>query len=558
MRLGRALCGGIFLILVDPAMALGPSGSTQAFPWTSYEAEDAHTNASRAGPSRVFLTPEVEASGRRFVRLSETGDFVEFTATESANTLVLRFSLPDAPKGGGRDATLSLFINGEPTKPLALTSRYAWIYGDFPWSNDPAEGRAHHFFDEAHTFIPAVQAGDKLRLEKGSGDTAEFYLIDFIELEAVGPPKAPPADALSIIDFGAVANDDKDDSQAFLACIEAAKASNRIVWLPPGNFHLNGSRIQLGGVRIHGAGMWYTRLRGSAPMFEGTGEPIEVRDLGIFGAISHRDDASPDNAFNGNFGTGSHFSHLWIEHVKCGFWTTHGTRRLTLSHSRVRNVMADGLNFCDGTSHSTVEYSHFRNTGDDALASWSPSGDWSSKTACVGNRFLYNRIQQPWLANGIALYGGKDHRIEGNDIRETVQSGAGIHLSSGFGAVPFSGTIVVRDNRIHGAGNDAYIGDTVGGLWLHAKDSVIEAKILIEDLAIEDSLYSAVTIHGPHSFQQLTLADLRIRGAGEHGIHVKSGAKGQLTIQRIQIAETAEAPLQNDGSAGFTIKYPSE
>lgn len=466
--------------------------------WCAYPAEEGKTNAKVLGPSREYGTFEAEAVGRKYVRLSLEGDYVDVGVLEAGNGMVLRYCIPDAPDGGGLDATLSLYINGCFEKKLNLTSRYAWHYGDYPWTNHPSAGIAHHFFDEINTFIPSVSRGDVIRLQKDADDAAEFYLIDFVELEKVGPPRTQPEKSLSINDFSSLEK-----------CISAAKKEGLTVWIPPGEHRLDGGRIHAGGITVQGAGMWYSRLTGTTPMFEGTGEPIKFSDLAIFGEIAHRDNEASDNAFNGNLGDGSVFSDLWIEHMKCGFWTTHGTLRLTLRNSRIRNVMADGLNFCDGTSYSSVENCHLRNTGDDALASWSPTGEWSSKKPCVGNRFLNNTIEQPWLANGIAVYGGADHVISGNHIRDTVISGAGIHISSGFEAVPMSGTIRVENNRIEGAGGDAYIGETVGAVWLYAKDSDVDAAICIDGLRLIDSAEASITFHGKHHFSQVAFANIR-------------------------------------------------
>lgn len=96
-------------------------------------------------------------------------------------------------------------------------------------------------------------------------------------------------------------------------------------------------------------------------------------------------------------------------HTKVGFWVSGGAG-LVISGSRFRNLYADGINFCNGTSYSVVENSHFRNTGDDAMASWSHKGSGVN----TGNVFRFNTVQVPWRANCIAIYGGKDHKIENN------------------------------------------------------------------------------------------------------------------------------------------------
>ena len=61
-----------------------------------------------------------------------------------------------------------------------------------------------------------------------------------------------------------------------------------------------------------------------------------------------------------------------------------------ITGSRFRNLFADGVNFCNGTSNSVVENSHFRNTDDDALASWAPSKDAGVNT---NNVFGFNTVQ---------------------------------------------------------------------------------------------------------------------------------------------------------------------
>ncbi len=527
-------------------------GEGAGIPWESHEAEDGHTNAVVHGPSRKYQTPEAESSGRRFVRLEAVGDHVEFTVTKAADSIVVRYVIPDAPDGGGIASTLSLYSKGKFERKLPVSSRYSWIYGDFPWSNDPTKGMAHHFYDEAHARIAAVSPGDVIRLQKDATDTAGYYLIDLIELEKIPAPLPQPEGSLPITRFGATANDATDDSAALVKCIESAKADGKSVWIPEGEFLLNGPRISVGDVRVNGAGMWHSSLTGSSPMFAGTGR-VEFSDLAIFGGIDHRNDRSPDNAFDGNFGRGSVFRNLWIEHVKCGFWTTRGTGDMRVEGCRIRNTMADGLNFCEGTSRSIVKNCHLRNTGDDALATWSPDTQGKSLTPCVGNAFLRNTIQLPWLANGIALYGGSDHLVADNKIDGTVFSGGGILLSSGFGAFPFGGKIRLERNRITDTGGDCYIGETIGGLWIHAKDSEIMAQIEVSGLYVADSANSAITVHGSKKVAALTLKDIEINGAGEHGIHIKSTADGAMRVRGFQTSGIRLKQVVSGSSEKFPI-----
>jgi hypothetical protein len=73
-------------------------------PYDLYEAEDGTIGGGAAvvGPNRTIGDLAGEASGRKAVTLNSTGSYVEFTTQASTNTLVTRFSIPDAP-GGRRD-----------------------------------------------------------------------------------------------------------------------------------------------------------------------------------------------------------------------------------------------------------------------------------------------------------------------------------------------------------------------------------------------------------------------------------------------------------------------
>jgi hypothetical protein len=184
-----------------------------------------------------------------------------------------------------------------------------------------------------------------------------------------------------------------------------------------------------------------------------------------------------------------------------------------------------------------VEQCHVRNTGDDALASWSPSGDWSSKEICQRNRFLNNTIENPWHANGLGVYGGKDHEVRGNLVVDTVMSGGGLLISSGHGAVPFEGTILAENNTFIRTGGDCYIGERNGALWIHVKDSDIEADVVIRDLELIDSAHAGITIHGPRALKNASFENIRMEGTGENGFRVMpSSPEVNVQINGLHIA----------------------
>jgi hypothetical protein len=110
-------------------------------PWTTYEAEAMTNTGTTLGPKYDPYLVETESSGQKCVKLAATGQFVEFIAQSPANAIVVRYSLPDAPGGGGLNATISLYQNGKLVQKLPATSRYSWLYGKYPFTNNPKAGR---------------------------------------------------------------------------------------------------------------------------------------------------------------------------------------------------------------------------------------------------------------------------------------------------------------------------------------------------------------------------------------------------------------------------------
>src|SRR5690349_19158762 len=84
-----------------------------------------------AGPGRTAYTLPAEASGRAAVRLV-AGQHVEFTLPAPANALTVRYSIPDAPGGGGILAPLEVTVNGGHRRTMTLSSQYAWLYNQYP------------------------------------------------------------------------------------------------------------------------------------------------------------------------------------------------------------------------------------------------------------------------------------------------------------------------------------------------------------------------------------------------------------------------------------------
>lgn len=515
-----------------------PAGSRGAtVPWVEYEAEDGSTNGEILGPDRAFGTIASESSGRRAVRLDRVGEYLQFRAKEAANAIVVRFVIPDSEDGQGLEATISLYVDGVFRQKLHLTSRYAWSYGGEEYTyNVPKAGGAHHFYDEARALVGEIAAGARVKLQIDSDDRAEYYVIDLVDLEYVPPPLTKPEGYLSVVeDCGAIPDDGQDDGAAIQACIDRARAAQTGVWLPPGVFESLRQPFEVAEVTVQGAGMWYSIVHGPFATFNCVGDRCRYRDFAILGETVGRDDRTSDNGFNGGAGSGSLLENIWVEHTKVGYWVGGPTNGLVIRNSRFRNLFADGVNFCNGTSNSIVENSHFRNTGDDALASWSPQGSGVNS----GNVFRFNTVQIPWRANCFAIYGGRDNRIEDNLCYDVVTY-PGILIAQHFNSNPFDGETVVQRNSLIRAGGSMFKLQH-GALKVWASQGEIKG-LVIRDLWIESPTFGGIELEGSYPVH-VVIEGVEIRHPATWGIVLHSNLVGEALFSFVHVLDAGQGGL---------------
>jgi hypothetical protein len=591
-------------------------------PWTEYQAEDGQTNAQIIGPSRQkwdINHIEAEAIGRKAVRLNKTGDFVSIKTTKAANALVVRYSIPDSPGGGGIDSTIGLYVNGVRVKSLPLTSRYSWSYkggtiGD-PKVDIPAE-QPHTFFDEARTLLADVPAGSTVMLRRDAQDNAAFYIIDLIDMEQAPPPLAMPPGFTSVTQFGIKPDDGIDHANAVLT----AMRSTTKLWFPPGNYKLEkitGGNVGLDnpGIEIRGAGMWHTNLRGPKALFfcYGATAKCVFGDFSIFGESKARAEEAEgvQKAFAGPMGRDSLIENVWIEHVVGAIWVgndppyqTQPTQNLTIRNSRIRNTYADGINLDNGTSNSLVENIHMRNVGDDAAVVWSIKwSDWvKEKTYQLGDTFIspaakgapdqglaVNNIfrnisvQMPWRANCFAAYGGSNNLFE-NSTCEDVLTYPGILIDNEFSSYPFGPQpTVFRNISLVRAGGPMFLENTANP-WLHGalKFYMREGSvndITVENIDIIDPTYAGIEFRGfgsafippgekfepgmvrdadNASFRNIKLRNINITNAGTYGIEViDNGGRGAVNFEGVVIKGSAKGALkQGTAPNSFFIRGP--
>lgn len=445
-------------------------------PYTSHEAENATVeNGATIQQSTDMESTAVEASNQTYVELPKKDAAVTFTVTEPANALNVRYMIPDGASG-----QLDVQVNGSSVGNIDLSSHSAWQYlkGDQEYDQAIDGSSARFRFDETRLLLKDIQlkSGDKISLVKKKDDNVP-YGIDFIELEQAPAPVAQGENSISIVDKGASANDDSDDTSALLAAIDEAKASGKSVYIPEGRFNFDKQvNIEADNLKISGAGVWHTQLHftsdkryGGGIVFGHNSNGIELSNLYMDSNLTSRykEDAQY-KAISGTLGKNSHIHDVWVQHFEVGMWigdydqtgNMKYTDGLVVENARIRNNLADGINFAQGTKNSTVKNSNIRGNGDDGLAIWSSISDGTNAAAEENNKFLNNTIESGWRAAGIGIFGGKGHEISGNLIKD-VFAGAGIRVNTVFAGHNFDHNdtgIKIHDNTIlrSGTTNDLY------------------------------------------------------------------------------------------------------
>lgn len=464
--------------------------------YTTYEAEQSELKngvVKNASSSEAERATAREASSQAYVDLP-TNASVSFVAQAEANAATIRYTVPD-----GESGKVEVKVNNTVIGTLDLSSKSNWQYldnytyhpnDDIKVHDTPAADRLARFqFDEvSQLFKDAhINKGDTVTITNLDSTPVG---IDLIDLEKAPDAIRQPENSVSITDFGAVANDGSDDYQAFMAAIESAKASKKSVYIPEGQFDFSRpiSLYVSDGIKITGAGQWHTKLHflnteaakyddkgyasgGGGITFEPGSKDIDLGNLSMDSNLNSRHDEKANyKGISGTLGTGSSIHDIKIEHFEAGVWIgdysknqpLNYTDGLTISNATIRNNFADGVNFAQGTSNSTVINSNIRGNGDDGLATWSSIHENTNAHVAENNRFLNNTVELGWRAAGIGIFGGKGHEVANNLIKDNANWG-GVRLNTVFKNshnFDFNDTgISVHDNLLVNNGTNA---DTYG------------------------------------------------------------------------------------------------
>src|SRR6202521_1232562 len=612
---GEQMVSRATVAAIDPSLVAGRGAQLGI---VQQEAENAATNGTILPFDTTAYTLSGEASGRQAVKLAP-GQYVACTLTQRPNAVTIRYAIPDSPTGGGIDAPLTVAAgadhnrqgnthdDGENTRAqtITLTSKYSYLYNQYPFTNDPMADLLHpdwwitecscvpsattppptitkpfrpmHFYDEQRVLLHhTYQPGDVVRLAVPRDSNAAWTVIDLVDFQDVADPAPQPEDSVSVMHFGADASGIRDSADAFDLAIEAAKDSGKTVYIPAGTFQVN-RHIIVDDVTIEGAGNWWSIVKGhqvtlSSPAADGSvhtgvgfygkyaaaggSHNVTLSNFAIEGDVRERIDTDQVNGVGGALND-STIDGLYIHHTKVGIWLDGPMNKVTVKNTVITDQIADGVNFHQGVTNSRVVNTLIRNTGDDGIAMWSQAVGGQPGIENANNVFDHNTVQNPLLANGIAIYGGRDNTVSNNIVADPVREGSGLHAGSRFGSTPFAGYLRFTNNTTVRAGSfelNWHIG--LGAIWLFALEGSLTADIEVAGDNFLQSTYNAILIVSDwpvkdlYSVSNVHFKDIHVDGTGTSVLSAR--AAGNATFQNVVARNVGAVGINNCGSFHFT------
>ncbi|WPU94743.1 right-handed parallel beta-helix repeat-containing protein [Mucilaginibacter sabulilitoris] len=553
-------CSSSKLLLTSMLILLGlrVMGQGATTPFRSTEAEAGSLAGGATVRTMSILpsqpTPELEASGRTFVELNAADQSVSWVNNTgiTANTMVVRASVPDTPTGGGADYTLDLYIDGFFRQTVKFTSRYSWQYGTVTdWAdNNPAHGTPHRYWDESRFWITGspIAPGSTIMFKKGATNTAAFYYLDIFDLENVGPALTQPANTLSITSYGAVSGDGNDDTKAIKDCIAACQSSHQGMWIPVGSFETD-TAVDASNITISGAGMWYTTLvRTIGKRIKWSLTNCTLRDLYVFGAETARDLAhGHDYGFTIQGSGGWLVERVWLHNVGAGFWCS-GTDG-TIQNCRCSNDWADGINLNNGSSvqannaglRLTAQNNYVRGCTDDGIAINAQNGGGTTYNM-VDTKVLNNSSVAIIYANGIRVAGGRNSLIQDNYVSDPADLSGVVLGTFGTSGNPCE-SVTVKNNYFIRCGG--YRSTVQGSIYVNSGGTAT-----VQDNMVVDASTRAVYIN---NFNVTCTGNVIVHPA-LNAFYIKSGAVGTANISYNTAVNmnAGQLPFKNDGTATFT------
>ena len=482
----------MFLLFLSAGTEAGEAYTDEPgarIPWTSYEAEAAEFSGKIISGSEERNKVSYEASGKSCVELSAEGNFVSVKSTVKADRLTFRYSIPKETRG-----SVNLFINNKLIESIPLSSHRIWR----PKPNLP--GGVFRFFDEV-TVETKVKKGDVIKLVKGPEGNV---VIDFVDLELIPKPiKKPDNTWLDITTCGATGNDESDDTEAIKKCIANAAAGSKKVWIPAGMFIITDQINIPEGMKVAGAGMWYSIVIKNIPAktmrrgFQMASNTV-IRDLKL-------DDILGDYRINGHEGirfsssTNVLIDGVWVSNTYGAGLLGSNATGIVIKNCRVFGTFADAIHIARKSVNCLAENNLVRNSGDDGLAivTYNSAG-------CHDIIYRHNSVWYNYWGRGITMIGGDHNILEYNMVADGSKAGFLIAVEEYNNQItPYVTNFIVQNNR--SIRNGDITNKVMAGIWLwgNVKNSPMSGEIryneiidpVIHSITLQNWVPKEVSVH---------------------------------------------------------------
>lgn len=326
----------------------------------------------------------------------------------------------------------------------------------------------------------------------------------------------PDDQHLSIVDFGAIANDGKDDYDAITKTITEAKKQGKAVYVPAGNFSLS-QILKVDSVAIDGESQDTAILTSTDPYngsIDLSGTSPALRQLThTYQTTSTRDGKNEKNNITVRGATKFTIDHVTVNKSStAGIFVMGQANQGTITNNIVQDTGADGIHTTDGSYNITIENNQVNRTLDDMIAVVSYGKDVNSSGTLLpvhDVKILNNQVNGSTTARGISVVGGHDVLIQGNSIQNTPVAGILVATEAGEYNTQAVDQITVNNNTLNYTASD-----------------------------ISRGHFSIFVTTGPQRIDNVTFNDNTIIHAGKNAYGTMgSGPMGTINFNRTTIIE---------------------
>ncbi|WP_246098392.1 glycosyl hydrolase family 28-related protein [Saccharibacillus brassicae] len=330
---------------------------------------------------------------------------------------------------------------------------------------------------------------------------------------------------VSVLDYGAKADDTIDDYPAFVAAIDAAKSMDKPVYVPAGNYVLS-DILTIDGVKVQGAGKFLTTLTSTNPKrgsidLKGTGTELSNLKHVYQTTVARGNGANEKNSITVRGAQNFKIENVYVSKSStAGIMITYGSKNGIVSGNTLESTGADGIHMTGGSSYITVENNVVRKAGDDTIAVVSYID--SDKAAAHHIVIRKNDVGYGSKARGIAVVGGTDITISNNAIQETSMAGVYIAVEASYNTRNVD-RVTVSNNVIDHTGLAKPSNHP--NVLVYASQGIVD-NVVFNQNTIKNGAHRGIGVWGSGSIKNITFnKNILIHRIGEATTFAKGNIK---------------------------------